>query len=395
MKRRKRIVAFIPARGGSRSIPLKNIALIGGKPLIYWVARACSRSSIVSEVCVATENDEIRACVEAMVLDRVKVVDRNMQTATDEASTESALLEFAQGKEFDHVVLVQATSPLLTSADIDGAVEAFTEGGYDSLLTVVRTKRFLWKEIKENVVPENYDPSHRPRRQEWKGQLVENGALYVTSRRRLLESGSRLSGRIGAYEMSAETYFELDEPDDWRYVDHVLRSRLRTDGVPASVARGIKLFCVDVDGTLTDGGMYYAETGELMKKFNTRDALGMRLLREQGIDVAIITAEDSAIVRSRARKLQIDSVYLGVKDKEAFVEDLLKQRGIDWEEVTYVGDDVNDLDVLRRAGLSACPHDASTEVRALSQYVCRQPGGRGAVREVCDLILSMRNPAKR
>jgi N-acylneuraminate cytidylyltransferase len=395
MKRAKGTVAFIPARGGSRGIPHKNIATIGGKPLLYWVAGAASESRSVHEVCVATENDEIRRCVEAMALDKVRVVDRSPETATDEASTESALLEFAQSREFEHIVLIQATSPLLTSADIDEAIDTFMQGDFDSLLTVVRTKRFLWKEENKKVVPANYDPARRPRRQEWGGQLVENGALYVTSRRKLLESGSRLSGRIGAYEMSAETYFELDEPDDWNYVDHVLRARMRGTGAMAIAARKVKLFCMDVDGTLTDGGMYYTENGEAMKRFNTRDAFGMRLLREQGIDLAIITTEDSAIVRSRARKLQIDSAHLGVKDKEAFVEDLLKQRGIAWEEITYVGDDVNDLGVLRRAGLSACPHDASSEVRAVSQYVCRQSGGRGAVREVCDLILLLRNAAKR
>jgi N-acylneuraminate cytidylyltransferase len=248
----------------------------------------------------------------------------------------------------------------------------------------------MWREDKGGVVPENYDPGQRPRRQGWEGQLVENGALYVTSRKRLLESGSRLSGRIGAYEMPAETYFELDEPDDWRYVDHILRSRPRTDGALASAAKRIKLFCVDVDGTLTDGGMYYADTGELMKRFDTTDAPGMRLLREQGIDLAIITSEDSAIVRSRARKLQIDSLYLGVKDKEACVDELLKQRSVVWEEVAFVGDDVNDLDALSRAGLSACPVDANPEVKAVAQYVCTRSGGWGAVREVCDLILAAR-----
>lgn len=391
MKRAKGTVAFIPARGGSRGIPLKNIATIGGKPLIYWVARACSESRSVDEVYVATENEKIRRCVEAMALDKVRVVERGSETATDEASSESALMEFAQSREFDHVVLIQATSPLLTSGDIDGAVDVFRQGGFDSLLTVVRTKRFLWKEENENVVPANYDPARRPRRQDWKGQMVENGALYITSRRHLIESGLRLSGRIGAFEMSAESYFELDEPDDWQYVDHVLRSRNRMTVKLSQAAKRIKLFCVDVDGTMTDGGMYFGHDGEVMKRFNTRDALGMRLLREHGIDLAIITAEDSAIVQSRARKLKIDDVHLGVEDKEALVEMLLKRRNLSWEELGYIGDDVNDLGVMRRAGLAACPHDAVPEVAVAARYVCNEFGGRGAVREVCDLILEARS----
>ena len=394
MKRARKIIAFVPARGGSLGIPLKNIEPIGGKPLIYWVARAASECSTVNEVCIATENDRIRNCVEAMGLDKVKVVDRSLKTATDEASTESALLEFAQGREFDLAVLIQATSPLLTSADIDGAVEAFIQGAFESLLTVVRTKRFLWKAVGDRVVPENYDPARRPRRQEWTGQLVENGALYITSKERLLESGSRLSGRVGAYEMPAETYFELDEPDDWNYLDHVLRSRIRASGELTRAVSRIELFCVDVDGTLTDGGMYYSKTGEVMKRFDTRDALGMRLLRERGSDLAIITAENSDIVQSRARKLKIDDVHVGIKNKEAFVDQLLKQRNLNWEAFAYVGDDVNDLAVIRRAGLSACPCDATSEVRAVADYVCEESGGRGAVREVCDLILAANIPLK-
>jgi len=391
----KRVVAFIPARGGSRGIPLKNIAVIGGQPLIYWVARAASECRGISEVCIATENRDIRTCVEGLALDRVHVVDRSAPTATDDAASESALLEFAREREFDILVFMQATSPLVTSRHIDAAIDKFLKEGFDSLLTVVRTKRFLWKEHKGLVAPQNYDPALRPRRQDWEGQLVENGALYITSRKNLLDSGLRLSGRIGAYEMPAESYCELDEPEDWTYLDQVLNSKQRRRGDLTETARKVKMFCADVDGTLTDGGMYYSEDGEAMKRFNTRDAFGMRLLRDQGVAVGMITAEDSDIVRSRARKLKIDEVHLGIQDKEPFVEQLLAERGISWEEFAYIGDDMNDLEVIRRAGLSACPHDATSEIRMAARYVCLQHGGQGAVRELCDLILSARKGSSR
>ena len=149
----------------------------------------------------------------------------------------------------------------------------------------------------------------------------------------------------------------------------------------------LKLFATDVDGTLTDGGMYYTPDGELMKRFDTRDAFGMNLLRKTGFELAIVTAEDSPIVAARARKLRIDRVYLGIRDKIELLTGVLDELGLNWQNLAYAGDDLNDLPVICRAGFSACPSDAARKVRSSAKYVCSNPGGRGAVREICDLIL--------
>jgi len=149
----------------------------------------------------------------------------------------------------------------------------------------------------------------------------------------------------------------------------------------------LKLFATDVDGTLTDGGMYYTPDGELMKRFDTRDAFGMNLLRKAGFELAIVTAEDSPIVAARARKLKIDRVFLGVSDKIELLAGVLGELGLDWNNLAYAGDDLNDLPVIEKAGFSACPSDAARQTRAAAKYVCRNPGGRGAVREMCELIL--------
>lgn len=150
---------------------------------------------------------------------------------------------------------------------------------------------------------------------------------------------------------------------------------------------GLKLFAADVDGTLTDGGMYYTEAGEVMKRFDTRDAYGMNLLRKRGLTLAIITAEDSPIVLARARKLRIEHVYVGVADKVPLVEKLLADLGLSWAQMAYVGDDLGDLGVLRRAGFSACPADAAGAVRAAVRHVSGRLGGHGAVRDACETIL--------
>jgi len=150
----------------------------------------------------------------------------------------------------------------------------------------------------------------------------------------------------------------------------------------------VRLFATDVDGTLTDGGMYYTETGEVIKRFDTRDAFGMNRLRRAGIAVAIVTSEDSPIVLARARKLRIERVYVGVEDKLSLLEKVIAELGATWAQLAYIGDDLNDLPVIERAGLSACPADAASQVVDAANYVCRRAGGHGAVREFCEWILA-------
>ena len=155
-------------------------------------------------------------------------------------------------------------------------------------------------------------------------------------------------------------------------------------------AASVRLVAVDVDGTLTDGGMYYSADGEALKRFDTRDAMGLGLVRSAGVEVAIVTSEDSKIVAARAAKLGICHVFLGVKDKVECLARLLSELGFEWADLAFIGDDVNDHPVLAKAGLSACPADAPGSTPALVHYVCANPGGRGAVRELCELILSAR-----
>ena len=149
----------------------------------------------------------------------------------------------------------------------------------------------------------------------------------------------------------------------------------------------IKILCVDVDGTLTDGGMYYSEKGETLKRFNTRDAVGLSLLMEAGIKIAIVTGENNPIVKARAKKLKIGDVLIGIKDKKRAVKALLSKYDLDWYNLAYIGDDINDHEVLLKAGFSACPDDALVKTKEKVDYICKVAGGYGAVREFCELII--------
>lgn len=219
-------IAFIPVRGGSKSIPLKNIKLINGKPLVYWTVKAAQDCENIDEIYISTDSQDIRNTVLEFQMSKVKVIERSPETATDEASTESAMLEFAGQNEFDTIVLIQATSPLLTKVDLEKGFGVFKQPDVDSVLSVVEQKRFMWAEEAGYVYPTNYDVYKRPRRQDFEGFLIENGAFYITSRQKLLETQNRISGRIKAVKMKEASYFEIDEPSDWMIVENLMKKTM-------------------------------------------------------------------------------------------------------------------------------------------------------------------------
>lgn len=377
-------VAYIPVRGGSKSIPLKNIKVIAGHPLVYWVAKAASDCKYIDKVYVATDDERIKTIVDGLKLNKIVTIGRSKESASDTASTEMAMLEFANMVDFDNLVLIQATSPLLTSDDLNGGFGLFDSKGTDSVLSVVRQKRFCWKkEDNGNVNPVNYDYQHRPRRQEFEGFLVENGAFYITSKERLIKSRNRISGNIKAYEMDEASYFEIDEESDWIVVEHLLRLR---NGIENKKAN-IKLFLTDCDGCLTDGGMYYSESGDELKKFNTKDGMAFKILRQQGILTGIITGEGVELNRRRAQKLNMDIIELGCKDKLSAVRRICDERNIDISQVAYVGDDINDIELLKAVGYSCAPADAVEEVKKAVKFVTSTNGGCGVIREIVDRLV--------
>ncbi len=151
----------------------------------------------------------------------------------------------------------------------------------------------------------------------------------------------------------------------------------------------IKMLVSDVDGVLTDGGAYYSDEGIELKKFNIRDGMGIVLLQKAGFKVAIVTTEKTKIVERRAERLKVTDLYQGVTHKVAAVEELMKKHGLVWQQVAFIGDDINDIPVLKKVGFAAAPANATAINKKLADYVCSCNGGHGAVREVCDLLLDL------
>lgn len=220
-------IAFIPVRGGSKSIPLKNIKILNGKPLVYWTAKAANDTTCIDKVVVATDSEEIKKTVLSFGLNKVEVFDRSAENAQDTSSTESVMVEYIQKAGLDNndnFFLIQATSPLLKSEHIDGMYVKYTEGKYDSIFSGVREKQFKWIETDDGIKPVNYDYKNRPRRQDFQGLIAETGACYINKTGNIIRDNCRLSGKIGFCELPAYTAYEIDEPSDWIIVEGLMRN---------------------------------------------------------------------------------------------------------------------------------------------------------------------------
>ena len=393
-------VAFIPVRGGSKSIPLKNIKLINGKPLVYWTVLAGCQCDKIDKVYVATDSDKVKACVEDFckensIFEKVCVIGRSEESATDTASTEFAMLEFAKAYEFDNIVLIQATSPMLTGEDLDKGFGVYESEDTDSVLSAVPQKRFIWENDSKGVShPQNYDVFNRPRRQEFEEYYVENGAFYICSRDDLLRTKNRVSGNIKISPMDEDTFYEIDEPSDWYIIEELMKKKQnQSDNGLKTVndmfgKRKYKMLLTDCDGCLTDGGMYYSENGDELKKFNTKDGMGFKLLKESGIITGVITGEDRELNRRRFNKLKVDLTIHGCADKGEAIKVICQEKNIDLSDIIYIGDDINDYEVMKMVGLSCCPADANASVKSVADYVTKAKGGEGVIREVADILLS-------
>ena len=216
-------IAFIPVRGGSKSIPLKNIKLLAGKPLVYWTAKAANDSKYIDKVIIATDSEDIKNAVKGFKdLKKVEIYNRKPENATDTASTESVMIEYIEAENLnadDKFFLIQATSPLLKAKHVNEMYKKYVKDRADSALSCVINKRFYWTKDGKSI---NYDYKKRPRRQDFEGYYMENGACYINSIKNIIEYKNRLSGKISVYEMPEYTAVEIDEPDDFLLIEKLM-----------------------------------------------------------------------------------------------------------------------------------------------------------------------------
>ncbi|MDO5981668.1 acylneuraminate cytidylyltransferase [Flavivirga spongiicola] len=376
-------IGFIPLRKGSKGIPNKNKRKMVGRPLFTWVLGEAIFSEL-DEVYVYTDDESIIEFItkEYSWTDKVKALLRSEESASDSASTEFAMLEFCESinYDFDIFCLLQATSPFTKRGDINTCL-AKIGSEYDSALTVVNTHRFLWN---ENGTPINYNPHKRPRRQDFEGLLVENGAVYVIGKDALKKNENRLGDNVAIVKMSEESLMEIDTEPDWIAIESLLIERQKRE----KESKKITHIVLDVDGVFTDGTITYTKEGEHTKSFDMRDGMGLEILRQFNVEVMVMTSEDSQLVAKRMQKLKIEHIFLGVKDKYTLLSKILLDKRIYLSNIAYVGDDVNDLTNICSVGWSLVPNNATSIVKQHADVVLSENSGAGAIREACQFIMN-------
>ncbi|MBE51031.1 MAG: acylneuraminate cytidylyltransferase [Flavobacteriales bacterium] len=380
-------IAFVPVRAGSKSIHKKNIKRFCGKPLVYWTLMSL-QSSKVDKIIIASDCSETKSIVNLFNLSKIEIYDRKSENATDNASTESVILEYINQSKLldtDTLMLVQVTSPFTQTIHFNEGLDLFKK--YDSILSCAVDKKFFWK---EDGVPINYNIYNRPRRQDWSGNLIENGAFYINSIKNIIKHKNRISGNIGIYKMPDYTIVEIDNKLDWLIAESIMRSYVLNKGLDNF--SNIKIVFSDVDGVLTDASMYYAENGNEFKKFNAYDGMAFKLLQDNGYKVGIITSEDMQLNRNRAKKLRLDFDFHGILDKLAFIKKFCEENCYSLDEIAYIGDDINCHSLLSSVGVSACPINAIEKIKLIPNIIhLNSKGGDGVFREFVELILNQNN----
>ncbi|MFE3827538.1 cytidylyltransferase domain-containing protein [Streptomyces sp. NPDC059092] len=389
------VLAVIPARGGSKGVPAKNLAAVGGVPLVVRAVRACLAARRVTDVVVSTDDALI---AEAARTAGAEVVLRPAAIAGDTATSEDAVLHAMDAygatrgdggaDNLDVVLLVQCTSPFLTADDLDGVTGAVTEDGADTALTVAPTHGFVWRQdgagrAEPDGYGVNHDKANRPRRQDRPQEYLETGAAYAMRADGFRAARHRFFGRTALVPTDPARVLEIDDPHD------LARARLLAPLLDPQVLPSyddVDAVVLDFDGTQTDDKVHIDSDGRETVAVHRGDGLGIAALRRSGLELLILSTEQNPVVAARARKLQVPVLH-GIDRKDLALKQWCDEHGIAPERVLYVGNDVNDLPCFGLAGWPVAVASAHDEVRAAARAVTTRPGGEGAIREIATWLL--------
>ncbi|MFF3173069.1 cytidylyltransferase domain-containing protein [Streptomyces sp. NPDC057900] len=394
---RPTVLAVIPARGGSKGVPAKNLAQVGGVPLVVRAVRACLASAEVTDVVVTTDAPAVaeaaRAAAEALgEAARLHCVQRPEAIAGDTATSEAAVLhamdsyETAYDRSVDVVLLVQCTSPFVTREDIDGVAASVAREGADSAVTVAPFHGFLWRDgsaVEDHNYGVNHDKSVRPRRQDRPEDLLETGAAYAMDATGFRTHRHRFFGHTALVRTDPARVLEIDDPHD------LARARALApllDPAPLPTREDIDAVVLDFDGTQTDDRVLIDADGRETVAVHRGDGLGIAALRKAGVPLLILSTEQNPVVAARAHKLRVPVLH-GIDRKDLALKQWCDEQSIAPERVMYVGNDVNDLPCFALAGWPVAVASAHDSVRAAARAVTTTPGGSGAIREIAAWLL--------
>ncbi len=361
-----------------------------GKPLIAWSIEQAKKSACVNEVFVSTDSKEI-ASVSTQY--GAKVIWRPEEYASDTATSESALLHALEDIEkkyaVETIVFLQATSPVRREGDIDAAVTLFTRESADSLLSVSDSEDavFLWEKDGDSCRSVTYDFRSRPRRQDAKRRFMENGSIYIMRPDILRTTKNRLGGRIAIYPMPFWCSFQIDSKEDIDLCAFFMKTKVLNQKQGTIRKENIGLIVYDFDGVMTNNQVLLDEYGRESVSVSRADGLAVSEIRKLGLKQIILSTEKSPVVHQRAQKLGIECIQ-GVGDKKKALDNYCVAEQIQLKNVVYVGNDINDAQVMGSVGYPVCPVDAAQEILDLSIICLGVSGGEGVVRELLNVLVT-------
>ncbi len=391
-----RSVAIIPARGGSRGLPRKNVALLEGKPLIVHAIDAAREASHVDIVVVSTDDPQIAQVAEAA---GAWVVHRPQDISGDTASSESAVLHALGVLSDEHgiwpelTVFIQCTSPLTTSEDIDKTVQSLIDEQADCALAVAPCHQFLWRRDEDGFAEGiNHESAVRSRRQDRETQYVETGAVYVMRTAGFQVAKHRFFGQIAVHVMPRERVWEIDDPSDFVVARALLQARR------AQRARSVLPFqpsalVLDFDGVFTDNAVYLSQDGTESVRCSRSDGAGLAQLKRLGVPMVVISAEVNPVVTARCKKLDIPCMQ-GIGDKRPVLMSWLEENHLNPAHAVYIGNDLPDIPCMQAVGCGVAVADAHPRALDAADLILQTPGGHGAIRELIDLMIETANEQK-
>ncbi|MFE3684861.1 cytidylyltransferase domain-containing protein [Streptomyces sp. NPDC059095] len=377
-----KVLAVIPARGGSKGVPGKNLASVAGVPLVVRAVLACRAARLVTDVVVSTDDPAIAAAARSAGAD---VVVRPAGISGDTASSEAAVLHTLDAHPDARVVLlVQCTSPFLTREDVEGVAAAVLEDGAETAVTVAPFHGFLWREDElGGGQGMGHDKSFRPRRQDRPQDFLETGAAYAMDAEGFRTHQHRFFGRTALVRTDPARVLEIDEPHD---LDRARALAPVLDRLPTPTRDDVDAVVLDFDGTQTDDKVLIDSEGRELVAVHRGDGLGIAALRRAGLRLLVLSTEQNPVVAARARKLQVPVLH-GIDRKDLALKQWCEDEGVDPQRVLYAGNDVNDLPCFALAGWPVAVGSAHDSVRAAARAVTRTPGGEGAIREIAAWLL--------
>jgi N-acylneuraminate cytidylyltransferase len=386
------VVAIIPARGGSKGIPRKNLQRVGGVPLVARAVDAARRCPAIDRVVVTTDDADIAAVAAEW---GAEIVERPADLSGDQASSEAALLhalDALEARKVDVGVLafLQATSPFIDVDALTAAVQLVRSRRRDSVFSAVETYGFLWeKGLGGAAEPINHEIDVRPRRQDREPHHLETGGFYVMRAAGFRAAQHRFFGSVGIAEVAPRTAIEVDTPDELEFARR-LAPLVDRDTRDHGVA--VDAVVTDFDGVHTDDTVRVDQNGLESVTVSRSDGMGVSLLRAAGIPFLILSTEANPVVTARARKLGVD-VRQAAADKAAVLREWAEDHGIPLSRVAYLGNDVNDLACLELVGWPIAVPEAHPLVLSAARVVLDTRGGDGAVRDLAERVLAARRAA--